>query len=77
MGGYSDPGYMDDVTEYGEDGLVGELPTLNTARYGAACGAVGQVSAAQYHCNHKTHFGLFTIEFHFTACLHIVSLPLV
>ena len=34
---------LDDVTEYGEDGLVGELPTLNTARYDAACGAVGQV----------------------------------
>ena len=37
------PHYLKYVTEYGEDGLVGELPTLNTARYGAACGAVGQV----------------------------------
>ena len=34
---------MADVTEYGEEGIVGELATLITARYGAACGAVGQV----------------------------------
>ena len=34
---------LDDVTEYGEEGLVGELPKLSTGRSGAACGAVGQV----------------------------------
>ena len=43
VGGYDGSRRLDDVTEYGEEGLVGELPTLNTARYGAACGAVGQV----------------------------------
>ena len=43
VGGYDSSRILADVTEYGEDGLVGELPTLNTARYSAACGAVGQV----------------------------------
>ena len=43
VGGEDGSRYLDDVTEYGEDGLVGELPTLNTARSSAACGAVGQV----------------------------------
>ena len=35
--------FLDDVTEYGESGLVRELPKLNAGRLGAACGAVGQV----------------------------------
>ena len=43
VGGWDGSSYLDDVTEYGEEGIVGELPTLNTARLGAACGAVGQV----------------------------------
>ena len=44
VGGRSDTGrYLDDVTEYGEEGLVRELPKLQTARRSAACGAVGQV----------------------------------
>ena len=76
MGGW-DGGYMDDVTEDGEDGLVGELPTLNTARYGAACGAVGQVRRVE--CSTILIIVTIqlwiiceiTIEFHSTACLHI------
>ena len=43
VGGRDGSRYLDDVTEYGEEGIVGELPTLNTGRFGAACGAVGQV----------------------------------
>ena len=43
VGGWTGSRYLDDVTEYGEEGIVGELATLITARYGAACGAVGQV----------------------------------
>ena len=34
---------LDDVTEYGERGIVRELPKLQTVRAGAACGAVDQV----------------------------------
>ena len=36
-------GILGEVTEYGESGLVRELPKLLTARYKAACGAMGQV----------------------------------
>ena len=43
VGGYDFSRFLDDVTEYGEDGTYSELPELNTARSAAACGAVGQV----------------------------------
>ena len=44
VGGYDDgTGSLDDLTEYGEEGWVRELPKLQTARSAAACGAVGQV----------------------------------
>ena len=43
VGGVDSSRYLDDVTEYGEEGIVGDLPTLQTARSDAACGAVGQV----------------------------------
>jgi len=43
VGGYDRRNYLDDVTEYGEEGIIRELPKLRTARHSAACGATGQL----------------------------------
>ena len=64
VGGY-DGSTLNDVTKYEEDGTYSELPKLNTARWGAACGAVGQVRRVE--CK----FGLFvTSQVNFTP-LHV------
>ena len=47
MGGY-DGSRLDEVTEYGESGLLLELPKLQTGRSGAACGALGQVRRVEF-----------------------------